>query len=371
MSLEEEVARNRRSIRSDGYTMSIGEILNLYRDREIRIDPAFQRLFRWNQEKRARLIESLLLDIPIPPIFVAQREDGVWEVVDGLQRLSTILEFFGELRDESSGQIRPPSRLVSTRYLPSLEGVSYDGDDPNLATALRLQLKRARLDFKILLRESDDRVKYELFDRLNSGGEPTSPQEVRTALILMADPELFTWFDALRSVDDVSESLALTERQMNEQYDLELIVRLVVLDRSPDEELRSFADIDSFLTQKVLHLAADPDFDRPGTASKILKIFEVVSSLGPNTFRRYDPRRGRTVGAFSVSAYEAGTLGISANLDKWLLIPQGERGENLARCAQVLWEDAEFQRNSGAGIRATTRTPKMRPVGTRVFDPSK
>jgi hypothetical protein len=370
VGLEDEVSENRQNIRSDGYTMSIGEFLNLYRDREIQIAPEFQRLFRWNIEKQSRLIESLLLDIPIPPVFVAQREDGVWEVVDGLQRLSTILGFVGALRDEETGEPKPPTRLVKTRYLPSLEGVTFDQGSPVLPPALRMQLKRARIDFRILLRESDDRVKYELFDRLNSGGEPTSPQEVRTALVLMADREFYSWLDAIRSEENVNESLALTERQLSEQYDLELIVRFLVWDHSTENELRAFSDVDSFLTQRILDLAKDGDFDRVAVGTRARGVFEVVSALGPNTFRKYDSRRGRTVGAFSVSAFEAATLGIAANLDAWLALSVSERAERLTACAQALWEDAEFVKSSGAGVRATTRTPKMRPVGARIFIPA-
>lgn len=66
MSLENEVKAARTEISSDGYDMSIGEILNLYRDNELVIDPAFQRLFRWDETRKTRFIESLLLGIPIP-----------------------------------------------------------------------------------------------------------------------------------------------------------------------------------------------------------------------------------------------------------------------------------------------------------------
>lgn len=369
MTLEDEVALNRRSIRSDGYAMSIGEVLNLYRDKEIQIQPEFQRLFRWQIDKQSRLIESLLLDIPVPPIFVAQREDAVWEVVDGLQRLSTVLKFMGELRDEATGELVAPSKLVATRYLPNLEGVTFDRGDNPLPGALRLQLKRARLDFRILLRESDDKVKFELFDRLNSGGEPTSPQEVRTALMLMTDPSFYSWIEGIRRREDVQSCLALTDRQLSEQYDLELIVRLLVFDHSTDEQLRTFADIDSFLTDSVLNLAKDEDFDRGGAEAKLVNVFTIVAALGPDTFRKFDARRGKTVGAFSVSAYEAMTLGIAQNLDVWLTVDPDRRADQLAACAQRLWADDDFLKYSGAGVRATTRAPKMGPVGKRVVIP--
>src|SRR3972149_5896196 len=100
MGLDEEILKERAYIRSDGYPMSIGELINLYRDGELDIHPDFQRFYRWEKEQRSRLIESILLGIPIPSIFVSQRADGVWYVVDGLQRLATIFELVGALKDE-------------------------------------------------------------------------------------------------------------------------------------------------------------------------------------------------------------------------------------------------------------------------------
>lgn len=127
MTLMEEIDERRAEVRSDGYPMSIGELINLYRDGELDIHPEFQRFYRWSPEQKSRLIESILLGIPIPSIFVSQRDDGVWDVIDGLQRLSTIFELVGELRDEH-GDKRPPLELKRTKYLPSLEGKRWEDD---------------------------------------------------------------------------------------------------------------------------------------------------------------------------------------------------------------------------------------------------
>jgi len=110
MGLQEELENRRKEIRTDAYSMSVGELNNLYENREIEIHPEFQRFFRWSPTPKTRLIESLLIGLPIPQVFVSQREDGIWDVVDGLQRLSTIYEFVGILRDEN-GQKQPPSTL--------------------------------------------------------------------------------------------------------------------------------------------------------------------------------------------------------------------------------------------------------------------
>ena len=100
MSLQQEIEEKASKIFRDSYQMSIGELLNLYRDGELDIHPEFQRVFRWNDFQKTKLIESIMLNIPIPPIFVSQNEKGIWDVVDGVQRLSTIFQFVGLLKDE-------------------------------------------------------------------------------------------------------------------------------------------------------------------------------------------------------------------------------------------------------------------------------
>ncbi|MFD3487581.1 DUF262 domain-containing protein [Streptomyces sp. NPDC058665] len=348
--------------------MSIGEVVNLYRDKEIQIRPEYQRLFRWPIEKQSRLIESILLDIPLPTIFVAQREDGVWEVVDGLQRLSTILKFMGELRDEATGVIESPTELTRTKYLPSLEGMYFSSEDKeSFNPQLKIHFKRARLDFRILLRESDERVKYELFDRLNSGGVPTSPQEVRTAQLLMTNSEFFVWLDRLRLEMPFSQCVPLTGRQISEQYDLELATRFFVLNNASDTQLARFADMDTFLSDQVLEMATSRTFSTVDQQIVFEGLFEVLSALGPDVFRRYDINRQKASGAFSVSAFEAVTLGVAAHIDDWKELSSVTQGALLKKKVAQLWQDEQFRKYSGAGVRATSRVPMMRPVGRRIF----
>lgn len=312
--------------------MSVGEVLNMYRDREIVIQPEYQRLFRWGIEKQSRLIESILLGIPLPPIFVSANEDGVWEVIDGLQRLSTILKFTGELRQEPTNNLLPPEPLVGTRYLPSLDGITWGDSDHAFTGIQRIDFKRARLDFRILLKESDKQVRYDLFDRLNSGGAVTSAQEVRTAILLMETPAFYRWLDELRNLDEFSSSIALTTRQMDEQYDIELVLRFLALYYSDPKSLRAYSDMDAILTERALELGSDPGFDRSVVATDFAATFRVLGSLGPDVFRKYDDRKKKPVGSFSVSAYEAVTQGVYDNIKAWLAVPEQEREGHLLTC---------------------------------------
>lgn len=99
-TLLDELQAARKQIKTDSYSMSIGEIINLYRDEDLILNPAFQRLFRWNDAQKTKFIESILIGIPIPQIFVAQQSGGQWTIVDGVQRVSTLLQLTGNLKDK-------------------------------------------------------------------------------------------------------------------------------------------------------------------------------------------------------------------------------------------------------------------------------
>ena len=158
-----EIESRRTSFKTDSYPMSIGELVNLYISKEITIRPEYQRLFRWTQGQKVKLIESILLGIPIPSIFVFQDPSGKWELVDGLQRVSTILLFLGILEGEERLQ------LNGTKYLPSLDGYFWESKvegELEVPDAIKLSFKRSKLNFTIILSESDKRAKFEVFQRL-------------------------------------------------------------------------------------------------------------------------------------------------------------------------------------------------------------
>ena len=110
MSLEEKITELRADVQTDRLSMSIGELAGVYERDELDIHPKFQRILRWDIEQKTKLIESILLRIPIPPIFVATLQSGRWDVVDGVQRLGTIFEFLGILRRGEKGSSAAQTR---------------------------------------------------------------------------------------------------------------------------------------------------------------------------------------------------------------------------------------------------------------------
>lgn len=367
MSLQDEIAKGASQISTDGYAMSIGELMNLYRDEELDLHPEFQRFYRWTPPQKSRLIESILLGIPLPSIFVFQREDGVWDVVDGLQRLGTIFEFAGVLRDEEQ-KVLPPLTLLKTRYLPSLEGkVWMDERKPSraLTNTQRLLIKRAKLDIKIIKSDSSETSKYELFQRLNTGGTHASDQEVRNCLLIMNNRDMFKWFEALSQNPDFRTCAALTDRQLEERYDLELVLRFTVLEGLQENQLK-FEDMGEFLTEEMLKLAQNQRFDYVTGEKSFAKTFRALVECGleDDAFRKFNLQHRRFMGSFALSAFETIAVGLGHRFTR---SPDSEIPRDLVDRVKGIWSNREFTSNSGSGIRANLRIPHIVPLGRVIF----
>lgn len=318
--LQEDINNARKTVYTDAYSMSIGELANLYDDEEIDIRPEFQRLFRWKDEQKSKFIESILLGIPLPSIFVSQRNDGVWEIVDGLQRLSTILQFMGKLRKDSEN-LYEPLELEATKYLPNLDGMKWhnpENREKEIDTKIKLMFKREKMDVKIIKSESQSDAKLELFQRLNSNGSKLSDQEIRNVILLMENAEAQHWLEELSKNLSFQETTPLSEKQQSEALNLELLVRYFSL-----RKLNEYADIhsqnrdiDPYLDAMVSKMF-NQNFDL--TTEKVIfeKVFSALDKvLGSNAFKKFNTEKKRYSGSFSMPIFELLTYSLSKKIEK-------------------------------------------------------
>ncbi|WP_026731276.1 DUF262 domain-containing protein [Fischerella sp. PCC 9605] len=365
MGLQEEIDQKITEIKSDSYSMSIGELVNLYKDKEIEIHPEFQRFFRWTNLQKTKLIESILLGIPIPPIFVAQRTDGIWDVVDGVQRLSTIFQFIGILIDED-GKLLEPLVLEKTKYLPSLQGKKWDDSESyqnSLTSAQRLFIKRAKLDIKILFKESDEKTKYELFQRLNTGGSTLSDQEIRNCILVMENRNVYRWLRELAKNEDFKECVSLTDRSLEEQYDMELVFRFIVLRKIDEEELKKFEDLSEFLNDKAIEICRSSDFDFEEASQAFKYTFQILNrEVKANSFRKYDIYKGKFTGGFLIPAFEVIALGIGYHHEKL----HSMEDLDISSKIQELWKNETLIKGF-AGFNASYRMRRTVVLGRQFF----
>lgn len=366
--LTAQLGTARRQVVTDGYDMSLGEIASMYKSNELVIDPNYQRLYRWEDSQRTRFIESLLLGIPIPPIFVFQRESGVWELIDGLQRICTVLQFMGELRHPEGGMYQP-LELEGTNHLPSLDGMKWragnDGDEKFLDTATQLEIKRARVRVEILRKESDEDAKFELFQRLNTGGTKLTEQEVRNSVLIMLNPDFYRWLVARTELASFQSTVQITIVQREQQQILEIALRFIAYRLYPYQR---GLDVNEYLDVAARHLAKLNGEELEREQELFTWTFNTLQqAVGNDVFKRWDG--GRFLGAFSISAFDAIAHGVAVNQEAISDLSDDERNTWLVARVKGLWLDGRFLVNSGSGVRGTTRLTNLLPYAVMYFRP--
>jgi len=367
--LQDEIAKAQRLVRTDAYQMSIGEVVSMYENREIVIDPDFQRLFRWDIGQKSRLVESLLLGIPLPPVFVFERVDSSWELIDGLQRISTVLEFMGKLR--SGGSLEPPSILEATKYLPSLHNAVWEASDSVLGVpkdeqkeidkAHQLAIRRARIGVEILKRPSDDHTKFDLFQRLNAGGTQANPQELRNCIMLMINKPYYHAVKAAAEDPIFQKILAITEEHTERQRHMELAVRFLVHAYVPYD---GTLDVEEYIDEGIVELAKAGDHVE--AAGLIKRTFALLHSVcGNDALRRFDD--GHHGGKVGLVGLEGIAVGIAKNLDAILAL--GSPQDFVRQKIQDFWSQPQTANLTSPGLRGTTRIQRTVPFGEVWFRP--
>ena len=353
-----EVLNKSKDLQISDSKVSFFEIAHMYEKKQMIINPEYQRSFRWDNTQKTKLIESILLNIPIPPIFVVDRKDGIWELVDGVQRVSTILQFMGKLNDFK------PFILEKCDFLTSLEGYQWplntdvSGEEDlktqkNFPLALQMKLERARFNV-IILNSQDRQMKYELFSRLNTCGSPLSTQEVRNCIMADADDNFIRYLSKstpnLNSPGDISKYLlvpwlkklcdqtafqsmiTISENQKNEQYDAELVLRLLAC--TSEEYMKTSNKnkiIKSFLTDFVTEFLI-PKIQAGDQVIQILeeKFCRTMNLLKDCLFQNvedgfkflgYDTEKKRFGGKqgnkFSLRSFEVIAIGICSHINSY------------------------------------------------------
>lgn len=343
-----ELEKKKNSLSTERMDMSFGEIMNLYSDGEIIIDPEFQRLFRWKESQKTRFIESLLLGIPIPPIFVAETRDSEWELVDGLQRISTVFSFFGILKNIPENE-KNYWRLGKGELIKSFEGFNCD----DLPLKLKINLKRYPCRVEIIKWDTKFiDMRYELFNRLNTGGSPLTDQEIRNCIFRGVSNEFNRFLTQEAKNQAFIDLISPTQKQIRELYLDELILRFCSL-YGNSESVKT--NISQHMTDFMKEAVKNPqkiDFYK----DILHKTLEVIKPLGKDTFR------GRN-NNFSTSLYDGIMIGISMNIGKY----SGADKSFLDSKIEELKNDEDFRAASGSGSASKTRVSKRLAIAQKIF----
>ncbi len=347
------IDRQIEKVRSRSLDLSFNELLDMHKNGELIIDPEYQRLFRWSEGSQSRFIESLLLQMPIPPLYVIELSEGIYELIDGLQRISSYLHFRGEHPDRvNSDGTRRKLILTDCDIAKELNGHTFD----TLSAVLQIRLKRNFVRVEIIGRESDKRLRYYIFKRLNTGGELLSEQEIRNCTIRLINNTFNDFIINLAQNSDFKTCISnFSEEKIEQKGDQELILRFFAFKNNRENYMH---DISGFLT-KYMEKVSDPTqeglpFDY--TTEKLIfeKTFKILNhTLGDLAFSGTNAQ-GNLVATFLSYHYEAFTLGIQAHLDK--IDPHNKKViGKLKEALLSIKKDTEFRRMTTGGGKNTAR----------------
>ena len=301
----------------------IAQLVSRIRFGEIELTPEFQRLRGiWDIERKSRLVESILLRIPIPVFYVAAQESDNWSVVDGLQRMSTIDDY-----------VNGRFALANLQYLSQLDHLKHD----QLPRPMQRRISETQLLVNVIDPGTPDDVMFNVFLRINTGGMTLNRQEIRHAMNRGA-ARVF-----LKELAESNEFIEATGGSVKPKRmaDRECVLRFLAFHISPPEDY-SNTDLDTYLSsamKKINNMTSDEradiarDFKRAMTAAYL--IFE------QNAFRK--PGSGSR-NPVSRALFEVWSVQLARYSAEQIEVLVARREEIIGRFAELMSEDGDFER---------------------------
>ncbi|MES1971323.1 MAG: DUF262 domain-containing protein [Pseudomonadota bacterium] len=310
-------------------TMTVDLLLSRTESGMIDLQPDFQRRWGvWDARRQSRLIESLLLRIPLPVLYAAEDEDERWEIVDGIQRLSTIARFIKP--GIIGGQ---PLILTGLEYLHDYEGKDFEGLSPRL----KMRLRETELVIHLIRKGTPPEVKFNIFARINTGGMALSAQELRHAITPGKARDLLEKWASLpmfvRATDGSVQPIRMDDR--------ELVLRFIAFYLLGLESYKQ-PDMDGFLitAMKAINATSDEELARIqfGFVSAMQSAFTI---FGRDAFRkRFYENAGRL--PINKAVFEALSVNL-ARLSHEELATLEKRGAEVVEGFMALCHDRSFE----------------------------
>jgi hypothetical protein len=259
-----------RLIRVDPKSFSLRNILDMIDDGDLELAPDFQRMRVWTAKQKSRLVESVLLRIPLPAFYFSTDSKGNMQVVDGLQRLSTIYDF---VRNNAFV-------LQHLEYLDlELGGRSYADID---GTVWSKRINSTQITVNVIDPQTPAKVKFDIFKRINTGGTPLNPQEIRHCMSGKRTRDLLKSLTALTSFDTatggkISGHLRMADRELALRW-----AAFYLLERLDEYGGENFATLEDLLNVTTERIDADRSID----TRELTEIFDRSMTVAHELFGR-------------------------------------------------------------------------------------
>jgi hypothetical protein len=315
-----------RKVLIQQYDYAVRTLMEMITEGDLVLDPDYQRQYRWADEKASRFIESIALNIPVPVLYLAEETDGSFSVIDGQQRLTSLFRYF---RPTELATIFPDKDfdeliLSGLKVRSDMDGKRY----VDLDRIDRSVLAKRPIRCIVVLNESDSTLKFEVFERLNTGSASLTDQEVRNCIYRGT---YNTLIKKLASNTKFQELISLPDTTKHTMKDTELVLRFFAY-RELTEEIDYSDNYAEFLNS---HMENNREISS-ALSAKMEEIFvktidTIYDVLGPGTaFRKPSDRTNPQNGTFAHAAingaiYESQVVAVSKLIEEGKALPHNLR----------------------------------------------
>ncbi len=313
-------------IRVDTRPMTIDLVLKRIRFAEINLAPDFQRYADiWNHTAKSRLIESILIRIPLPAFYMDATNEDKWLVIDGLQRLTTLKQFV----------IDKTLRLNNLEFLINLNGKNYD----ELPRNYQRRIDETVLTVYLIEKGTPPAVKFNIFRRINTGGQPLSPQELRHAL----NPGQATKFlDKLAKSEEFKKATNITKERPKRMDDHEFVLGFIAFLLTPYTNYPIKEGRDYFLNEAMGKINSMKAEELNKIEKKFINCMNAADSIfGKYAFRKIIKNNSKRQ-PLNKSLFEAWSVTLSKLNNEEIELLKQRNKEVIDKFIDYIDQDDEF-----------------------------
>lgn len=265
---------------------SVRELLTEFNESKLVLAPDFQREFVWSLKQKSELVESILMGIPLPMIYFFEGDDGVIQVVDGKQRLTSLFEFINNKF--------PLSQSLS--ILPDIRGKKYN----DLTSAERTKIARHQFVTQTIIPPTPDKIKFDIFERVNRKGSTLNNQEMRNALYQGLSTQLLdklAQYDSfLKATDESISHTRMKDRYMILRFLAFYMWKQKITKDKEGKDIEYKSDIDDFLGKTMSFINRQDQNFIKNISTMFDETMNLAYSLkGANVFRIPSNERKRPI----------------------------------------------------------------------------
>jgi uncharacterized protein with ParB-like and HNH nuclease domain len=328
---EDKAPFDPEAVRVTPKPMPIDSVLKRVRQGEIDLAPGFQRQAGiWNNVAQSRLIESVILRIPLPAFYIDATNDDKWSVIDGLQRLTTFKKF---ILDQSL-------KLTGLEYFSSLTEMYFD----NLPRSYQRRIEETTLNLYLIEKGSPPEVTFNIFKRVNTGGLPLSPQELRHALNY---GKAATFLENLSKPESFRSLVKVPASKIKRMDDREYILGFVAFKLTDYKEYPKNTGRDAFLNDAMrqLNLMDEHSVVFSNLREALEKALEAAEKIfGDSAFRKISKVNPKKY-PVNKALFEAWTVSLSDLSHREIDLLYARREELVDRFSELIDTNEEFARS--------------------------